>query len=277
MGTDSHKAGGAMATYLSPGVYVEEVPAGARPIEGVGTAVAAFVGFATDGPFNTPTLVSNWEKFTETFGDFVEGGYLAHAVYGYFLNGGGNCYVVRVGGSGNDGNGAAGTGPQAVLGGYRVVARPVAKGRVTPELTVEVSDHAAPGGGEGQPPPEERFTLQVKRGGKVAETFEGLTTKRGKGNVVTVVREQSKLITIEEVPGTPWRCRSRPPGRRCPARSAPRSTSATWPSAAGSAGWRPSTRSPWWPRRTSCAPTSAAPSILRPSRRSSWPSSPTAS
>jgi phage tail sheath protein FI len=178
-------------------VYVEEVPAGSRPIEGVGTAVAAFVGFATAGPFNTPTLVSNWEKFTETFGDFVDGGYLAHAVYGYFLNGGGNCYVVRVGGSRGD-NGQAARGPQATIGGYRVTARPSSKGQAAPELSVEVTDHAADGGGEGQPR-EERFTIQVKRGGKVAETFEGLTTKRGKENLVSVVRNQSKLITIEEV------------------------------------------------------------------------------
>ena len=49
-----------MPTYLSPGVYVEEVESGARPIEGVGTAVAAFVGLAETGPFNQPTLVSNW-------------------------------------------------------------------------------------------------------------------------------------------------------------------------------------------------------------------------
>jgi hypothetical protein len=55
-----------MPTYLSPGVYVEEVEAGARPIEGVGTAVAAFVGFAAEGPFNTPTLVSNWTQYTPT-------------------------------------------------------------------------------------------------------------------------------------------------------------------------------------------------------------------
>ena len=38
-----------MPTYLSPGVYVEEVPAGSRPIEGVGTSVAAFVGLADEG------------------------------------------------------------------------------------------------------------------------------------------------------------------------------------------------------------------------------------
>ena len=86
-----------MPQYLSPGVYVEEVEAGSRPIEGVGTAVAAFVGLAAQGPFNEPTLVTNWSQFTQAFGDFVGGSYLAHAVYGYFNNGGGACYVVRIG------------------------------------------------------------------------------------------------------------------------------------------------------------------------------------
>ena len=89
-----------MPNYLSPGVYVEEVEAGSRPIEGVGTAVAAFVGLAARGPANKPTLVTNWSQFTSTFGDFIEGSYLAHAVYGYFLNGGGAAYVVRVGADG---------------------------------------------------------------------------------------------------------------------------------------------------------------------------------
>ena len=89
-----------MPQYLSPGVYVEEVEAGSRPIEGVGTSVAAFVGLAARGPFNQPTLVTNWSQFVLSFGDFMEGSYLAHAVYGYFLNGGGSCYVVRVGANG---------------------------------------------------------------------------------------------------------------------------------------------------------------------------------
>jgi len=30
-----------------------------KPIEGVGTAVAAFVGFADKGEFNKPTLITN--------------------------------------------------------------------------------------------------------------------------------------------------------------------------------------------------------------------------
>ena len=42
------------ATYTYPGVYVEEVEAGSRPIEGVGTAVAAFVGLAARGPATAP-------------------------------------------------------------------------------------------------------------------------------------------------------------------------------------------------------------------------------
>ena len=33
-----------MPNYLAPGVYVEEVSSGSKPIEGVGTSVAAFIG-----------------------------------------------------------------------------------------------------------------------------------------------------------------------------------------------------------------------------------------
>jgi hypothetical protein len=82
--------------YLSPGVYIEEVERGAKPIEGVGTAVAGFIGYAEKGPKNTPVLITNWTQFVKEFGEFLDGAYLAHAVYGYFHNGGGSCYVVRL-------------------------------------------------------------------------------------------------------------------------------------------------------------------------------------
>ncbi len=78
--------------YLSPGVYVEEVDRGTKPIEGVGTAVAAFVGFAEKGPVNQPTFIPNWTEFVNTFGGFIKGGLPGPAVYGYFQNGGGRCY-----------------------------------------------------------------------------------------------------------------------------------------------------------------------------------------
>jgi hypothetical protein len=45
------------------------------------------------------------------------------------------------------------------------------------------------------------FKLLVKRGGEVVETFDNVTTRRGPQNVVTVVRQQSQLITIEDTRG----------------------------------------------------------------------------
>ena len=116
-----------MPTYLSPGVYVEETDSGSRPIEGVGTAVAAFVGLTEKGPFNQPTLISNWTQFTKTFGGFVDGACLAESVYGYFQNGGGNSYIVRIGDGAGE-NGSSGNQPQieatpqGVLANFRVMA-----------------------------------------------------------------------------------------------------------------------------------------------------------
>src|SRR4051812_50080377 len=95
-----------MPTYLTPGVYVEEVPSANKPIEGVSTSIAAFVGLLPGGPVNTPMRISNWTQFAKIFGDpnnpdngpFMEGAYMAHSVYGFFQNGGADCWVVRVGG-----------------------------------------------------------------------------------------------------------------------------------------------------------------------------------
>ncbi|MBN1177966.1 MAG: phage tail sheath family protein [Anaerolineae bacterium] len=99
-----------MPEYLSPGVYVEEVDRGPKPIEGVGTSMAAFIGFTekaelrreidgemvTQDLLNIPQLVTNWTQFVERYGEFVPGSYLAHSVYGYFMNGGTRAYVVSV-------------------------------------------------------------------------------------------------------------------------------------------------------------------------------------
>lgn len=180
-----------MPTYLSPGVYVEEVDSGSRPIEGVGTAVAAFVGFAEKGPFNSPTLVTNWSQYTQAFGDFVEGTYLSHAVYGYFQNGGGACYVVRIGTEAKALPAMAelASGADATLGAFKVKA--LSAGSDGNELTVEIAD-SEQGGEDGS------FKLVVKRGAQVVETFDPVSPKKGRTNVVTVVNAQSQLIRLEE-------------------------------------------------------------------------------
>ncbi len=99
-----------MPEYLSPGVYVEEVDRGPKPIEGVGTAMPVFIGFSekaqrtdqvngesiTVDVMGQSQLVTNWTQYIETFGSFIDGAYLPHAVYGYFLNGGSRCYVLSV-------------------------------------------------------------------------------------------------------------------------------------------------------------------------------------
>ena len=87
-----------MATsYLSPGVYVEEVDRGTKPLDMVGTSTAAFLGECNIGPVNRPVLITNWSQFTKHFGDFQNSEYLAHAVYGFFNNGGARAFVVNVG------------------------------------------------------------------------------------------------------------------------------------------------------------------------------------
>jgi uncharacterized protein len=200
-----------MPSYLSPGVYVEEVPSAIKPLEGVGTALCAFVGFAEKGPLNEPVFVSNWTQYTSTFGDFTDGAFLPHAVYGYFLNGGAAAYVVRVGGGSagsgpeGDGNGAGqaelaerpaaelSTGGDAPKPAFRVLA--VEAGGAGAGLAVEVADASEPG--------EDTFKLLVIKDGKVAETFDNVTTRRGAGNVTTAVRQRSKLITIEETKAAP--------------------------------------------------------------------------
>ncbi len=126
-----------MPEYRSPGVYVEEVPSGAQPIAGVSTSTPGFIGvvpdtipipepnpaydptqptdLTTDPPTNPPFVTSsftlpvnagevklctNFSEFKKFFGDFstdVGQKRLAHAVYGFFNNGGSRCYVVRAG------------------------------------------------------------------------------------------------------------------------------------------------------------------------------------
>src|SRR5437763_11040611 len=95
----SDKENKRMATsYLSPGIYVEEVDRGSKPIEAVGTNTVGFLGESSKGPLNESVLITNWSQFVKTFGDFKDcSEHLAHAVYGFFNNGGSRCFCVNVG------------------------------------------------------------------------------------------------------------------------------------------------------------------------------------
>ena len=87
-----------MPEYLHPGVYIEEIERGPRPIEGVPTSTAAFLGETERGPVR-PHLVTGYNEFTRWFGTVLSGDrYLPNAVSGFFENGGKRLYVARIAG-----------------------------------------------------------------------------------------------------------------------------------------------------------------------------------
>ena len=92
-----------MAEYLSPGVYVEEFESGSKPMEGVGTSTAGFIGLAAKGPVGgVPQLVTSPADFKRLYGGYLSenafGDYrfLAYAVDQFFMNGGSRAFIVRV-------------------------------------------------------------------------------------------------------------------------------------------------------------------------------------
>lgn len=82
-----------MPSYQTPGVYVEEVESGSKPIEAGATNIVGFLGIAEKGPINEAVLVTNWTQYTKHFGGMHAGGWLGHAVYQFFQNGGTKCYI----------------------------------------------------------------------------------------------------------------------------------------------------------------------------------------
>ena len=90
-----------MSSYLHPGVYVEEIPSGSKPIEGVGTSTAAFVGYTTKGPIGEPELILKWDDYDSQYGGIrdtgtTEGDPMGFSVQAFFQNGGKNAYIVRI-------------------------------------------------------------------------------------------------------------------------------------------------------------------------------------
>jgi uncharacterized protein len=93
--------------YFAPGVYVEEVDRGSRPIEGISMSVPGFIGFTEDvrggAELMKPMLITSWTQYLEYFAKQGSDGftdfdaYLPFSVFGWFLNGGGRCWVISIG------------------------------------------------------------------------------------------------------------------------------------------------------------------------------------
>ncbi len=192
--------------YFAPGVYVEEVDRGSRPIEGVSMSVAGFVGFTEDirgdAELFKPMLVTNWGQYLEYFGrpgsphpgftDFDA--YLPFAVQGWFDNGGGRCWVVSIG---TRPPGSTPPAPEETATkvltsggkpslsfnlkppeGDRAALPPATDYRITVAITEGEPKPLPEDAPEGAEPPfntGEYFTLSVVQGREQLERFEHLT------------------------------------------------------------------------------------------------------
>jgi uncharacterized protein len=205
-----------MPNYLSPGVYVEEVSRGSRPIEGVGTAVAAFVGLTQRVPDDDPQdpagmkprHVTNWSQFQKLYGGFIDEGYLPHAVYGFFNNGGGSCYICPVAAPRSDKAAPRGALPAAGKAGIETLEVRALEDGARIEVVVEASE-AGEGGETGA------FILAVRREGQETERYTDLTFSKGPRNVESVVNQASKQVRVKapSIPGLSATDRLPTPGR----------------------------------------------------------------
>jgi uncharacterized protein len=205
-----------MPEFLHPGVYVLELPSAVRPIEGVSTSTAGFVGVADKGPvpgfsmpFGPPTeppLVTSFTEFTRIFGGYRTDSYLAYSVQNFFDNGGKRAYVVRVVVADDQ---AAATYPvpttpdNARLAAIGLLdrennARPTlaviaqSPGAWANQLSVRVSD--------GTQDPQTTFKLTVLDSGLPVESFDNLSMDNQSGDFVDdIVNTRSELIYVKAV------------------------------------------------------------------------------
>ena len=192
-----------MPTLSYPGVYVEEISSGVRPVEVASTSTAAFVGLAQMGPAEA-SRVTNWTEFQRVYGSFIADSFLAHSVFQFFNNGGRQCYVVRV--TRSDALTASVTVQNRAgtpVEGLTLTARNV--GAWGNSLLVTVDDGTLDPGNE--------FRLTVRKQDDPAvvsptfrdttplEVFDNLSVDPTAPNhVVTVLRQNSSLISAQVPP-----------------------------------------------------------------------------
>ncbi|HAA29232.1 MAG TPA: phage tail protein, partial [Cyanobacteria bacterium UBA8553] len=209
--------------YFAPGVYIEEIDRGSRPIEGVQTNIAGFIGFTEDVRGEAeqfkPMLVTSWSQYLEYFAKQDSDGYtdfnayLPFAVSGWFLNGGGRCWVTSIGTQ------LPGTEPPPVEEtGIKIKTsgnRPALHFTMKPEEVEYGRIDIAIRPSEPMPPPEdseeedppfntgEFFSVVISRNGQELERYDNLTMNREpQAQVATyavTALEQSQFVTVTDL------------------------------------------------------------------------------
>ncbi|AFZ24164.1 phage tail sheath protein FI [Cylindrospermum stagnale PCC 7417] len=226
--------------YFAPGVYVEEVDRGSRPIEGVSTNIAGFIGFTEDvrgdAEIFKPMLVTSWNEYLEYFAKQGSDGYtdfdayLPFAVNGWFLNGGGRCWVASIGTKlpGTALPPAEETALKIRTTGNRPSLQfalkpaededandqPAAAGRIN--ISIIESEPLPPGSPEAEPPLNtgEFFKVIVSRDGEVLEQYDHLSmnpeVEAQVGTYAVTALQDSPFLNVADL-GTPGQPLSRRP------------------------------------------------------------------
>ncbi len=187
-----------MPSYLHPGVYIEEIPSGSKPIEGVATSNAVFAGYTTQGPIGEARLIHKWDDYVDSYGGIrSETDAMGLAINTFYLNGGQAAYIARLA----SGALAAKNAAASILGRLGGTAAAVNVLKVTASseglwgngLRVRVIT-----GSDGR-----RFTLKVgvvAADGSVAiaEVYSDLCMDDSDTNyAVTVINRSSRLIKLD--------------------------------------------------------------------------------
>lgn len=183
-----------MPSYLTPGVYVEEVPSGQATLSAGLTAVGAFVGFTADFPKDDPSdpqglkprLVTSWTQYEGLYGGFAPGAMLPHSVYGFFNNGGGMAYIVRVAHQAPSEE----PGQLALPAVDRALGQPLEVTSVGPADGLSVAVEPGSPVEDGEAP---KFNLVVGEGGKEVERFDDVSL----ADVAAAVNGTSTRIKVE--------------------------------------------------------------------------------
>jgi phage tail sheath protein FI len=178
-----------MAQLSYPGVYVEEVSSGVRPIAAASTSIAAFVGRAEKGPVGEAVKIFNFTDYQTRYGGFVPGSFLSHAIFQFFNNGGTQCYVVRV------------TGANPATANIVIADRAL---NPQTSLTLSAASPGVWGNGlavaiaDGTNDPDNEFKLSVHREEELAplETFDNLSMTPNAANFVEAVTKTAKYIRV---------------------------------------------------------------------------------
>lgn len=213
-----------MPEYLSPGVYVEEISTGPKPIEGVSTSTAGFVGAAERGP-EAARFITGWLDYQRWYGGYVpELSFLAYAIRGFFDNGGQRCFISRV-----VADDAAATG--GVIGSLNIAA--IGRGAWGNHIMIKVDDATQADAGAGRdwfrvsilyftnPPNPADFvdptsslaadlTNPNRREPDVLEVYDNLSEVSGANSVVTIINTASRLIRVAWDAGGPTRLPNQP-------------------------------------------------------------------